>query len=62
MRPAAWNGTGPHPNLKDDMSDLFLTTLLAGEDFVSYYGMPLIAKGQVKGVMEIFHRATLNRM
>ena len=46
------------PNLKDDMSDLFLTTLLAGEDFVSYYGMPLIAKGQVKGVMEIFHRAT----
>jgi len=45
------------PNLKDEMSDLFLTTLLAGEDFVCYYGMPLIAKGQVKGVLEIFHRA-----
>jgi PAS domain S-box-containing protein len=45
------------PNLKDEMNDLFLTTLLAGEDFVCYYGMPLIAKGQVKGVLEIFHRA-----
>jgi HD-GYP domain-containing protein (c-di-GMP phosphodiesterase class II) len=46
------------PNLKAEMDDLFLTTLLAGEDFVCYYGMPLIAKGQVKGVLEIFNRAT----
>ena len=46
------------PNLKNEPESLFLTTLLAGEDFVCYYGMPLIAKGQVKGVMEIFHRAT----
>ncbi|MCL4489945.1 MAG: PAS domain S-box protein [Chloroflexi bacterium] len=30
------------------------------EDFVSYYAVPLIAKGQVKGVLEIFHRALLN--
>jgi putative nucleotidyltransferase with HDIG domain len=29
---------------------------LAGEGFVSYIGMPLIAKGEVKGVMEIFLR------
>jgi response regulator RpfG family c-di-GMP phosphodiesterase len=30
------------------------------EKFVEYYGVPLIAKGQVKGVLEIFHRGTLN--
>ncbi len=29
---------------------------VAGEDFVSYYAVPLIAKGQVQGVLEIFHR------
>ena len=31
--------------------------LLASEEFVSYYAVPLIAKGVVKGVLEIFHRA-----
>jgi putative nucleotidyltransferase with HDIG domain len=30
-----------------------------GEDFVCYYGVPLIAKGQVNGVLEVFHRAAL---
>ena len=33
--------------------------LLAGEGFVAYYGVPLIAKGRVKGVLEIFHRSPL---
>jgi PAS domain S-box-containing protein len=33
--------------------------LLTDEKFVSYYGVPLIAKGTVKGVLEIFHRAPL---
>jgi putative nucleotidyltransferase with HDIG domain len=28
-----------------------------GEDFICYFGEPLIIKGQVKGVLEIFHRA-----
>jgi putative nucleotidyltransferase with HDIG domain len=32
--------------------DLFL-----GEGFVSYYGVPLIAKGEVKGVLEIYLRS-----
>ncbi len=32
----------------------------ASEEFVSYYGVPLIAKGQVKGVLEVFHRTRLN--
>jgi PAS domain S-box-containing protein len=40
------------PNLKDEPN----TTLLTGEDFVCYFGVPLITKGQVKGVLEVFHR------
>ncbi|HLO31503.1 MAG TPA: HD domain-containing phosphohydrolase [Anaerolineales bacterium] len=34
--------------------------LLADEGFVSYYAVPLITKGEVKGVLEIFHRSPLN--
>jgi HAMP domain-containing protein/GAF domain-containing protein len=30
------------------------------ENFVSYYGIPMIAKGEIKGVLEIFHRSALN--
>lgn len=30
-----------------------------GEQFVSYFGLPLIAKGQLRGVLEIFHRSAL---
>jgi signal transduction histidine kinase len=33
---------------------------LAGEDFVDYYGIPLIVKGEVKGILEVYHRAPLN--
>jgi PAS domain S-box-containing protein len=33
---------------------------IAGEDFVSYFAIPLFAKGQVNGVLEIFHRTGLN--
>jgi PAS domain S-box-containing protein/putative nucleotidyltransferase with HDIG domain len=47
------------PNLKDDPDNFLLTTLLAGEGFACYYGVPLITKGQVKGVLEIFHRTAL---
>lgn len=36
-----------------------LAKVLAGEDFVSYFGVPLVAKGKVNGVLEVFHRATL---
>jgi HD-GYP domain-containing protein (c-di-GMP phosphodiesterase class II) len=32
---------------------------LSGEQFVTYVGAPLIAKGQIKGVLEIFHRETV---
>jgi HD-GYP domain-containing protein (c-di-GMP phosphodiesterase class II) len=34
--------------------------LLAGEHFVSHYAAPLIAKGEVRGVLEIFHRTRLD--
>ena len=47
------------PDLKNETDKVFLTTHLAGEDFVCYFGVPLIAKGQIKGVMEIFHRLAL---
>ncbi len=41
-------------------SDSFLRAhLIAKENFVAYYCVPLIAKGEVKGVLEIFHRAPL---
>jgi HD-GYP domain-containing protein (c-di-GMP phosphodiesterase class II) len=32
---------------------------LAREKFASYYAIPLISKGQVKGVMELYHRSIL---
>ena len=36
-----------------------LKRALEGDSFVSYYGVPLIAKGNVQGVLEVFHRAPL---
>lgn len=36
-----------------------LTTLGMSESFVSYLGVPLIVKGKIKGVLEIFHRTPL---
>ncbi len=33
--------------------------VIAKEDFRSYFGVPLIAKGQVKGVLEVFNRAPI---
>lgn len=34
--------------------------LLAEEGFVSYYALPLVSKGEVKGVLEIYHRSPLD--
>jgi HD-GYP domain-containing protein (c-di-GMP phosphodiesterase class II) len=33
---------------------------IAAEGFEAYYSAPLIAKGQVKGMLEVFHRAPLD--
>jgi two-component system sensor histidine kinase UhpB len=32
------------------------TSLHDGEDFVSYYNVPLISRGKAQGVLEVFHR------
>jgi HD-GYP domain-containing protein (c-di-GMP phosphodiesterase class II) len=45
------------PSLAEDEGDSTRDPRLAGEGFVSYHGAPLIAKGQVKGVLETFHRS-----
>jgi putative nucleotidyltransferase with HDIG domain len=37
------------------------TSILEGEGFLEQYVMPLIAKGEIKGVLEVFHRASLPR-
>ena len=46
------------PNVKDQPAD-FLNTYLAAEDFACYFGVPLVAKGSVKGVLEVYHRTPL---
>jgi putative nucleotidyltransferase with HDIG domain len=45
------------PDLRKVVSSLDNEALPPGEDFVTYHGVPLIAKGEVKGVLEIFNRA-----
>jgi putative nucleotidyltransferase with HDIG domain len=46
-------------DLKDQPEKMRLGTHLAGEDFVCYFAVPLIAKGQIKGVLEVFNRSPL---
>jgi HD-GYP domain-containing protein (c-di-GMP phosphodiesterase class II) len=48
----------PEWNLRDE--DPERAGMLAGEGFSSYIAAPLIARGQVKGVLEIFHRRRLD--
>ena len=47
-------------NLSEVDDDLAYTNLMQEENFVSYYNVPLIAKGQVKGMLDIFNRTPLN--
>lgn len=49
------------PDLATEEESYLRRILLADEKFVSYHGVPLIAKGQVVGVLEVFHRTTLVR-
>lgn len=49
------------PDLAKEHDSFLRGMLLAGEDFVGYYGVPLIAKGQVMGVLEVFHRTRIVR-
>jgi PAS domain S-box-containing protein/putative nucleotidyltransferase with HDIG domain len=47
------------PNLHKELDHLFLTSQMAAEEFIFYCGVPLIVKGQVRGVLEIFHRSEI---
>jgi putative nucleotidyltransferase with HDIG domain len=49
------------PNLPETGSNFTRASLLAGESFLEFYAVPLIAKGEIKGVLEVFHRASLPR-
>ena len=47
-------------DLRVDPQTLISASALKTEGFISYYAAPLITKGQVKGVLEIFHRSLLD--
>ena len=47
------------PNMREAGEILERAQLLADEAFIAYYASPLIAKGQVQGLLEVFHRAPL---
>jgi PAS domain S-box-containing protein/putative nucleotidyltransferase with HDIG domain len=48
------------PNLSTALASLERAPLLPAEGFQAYFGLPLIAKGRVVGVMEVFHRSPLD--
>jgi len=48
------------PNLMETDSELAKALSLKGEEFIAYYCVPLIVKGAVKGVLEIFHRSAID--
>jgi putative nucleotidyltransferase with HDIG domain len=45
------------PDLGEDRTEFERSPFFANERFVAYYGVPLIAKGRVLGVLEIFQRS-----
>jgi len=47
-------------DLKHSEEKFTRQNILVEEGFVTYFAVPLIAKGVVKGVLEIFHRSLLN--
>lgn len=46
-------------DLQEERDGLRRSPQIAREGFASYVGVPLVAKGQLKGVLEIFHRSKL---
>jgi HD-GYP domain-containing protein (c-di-GMP phosphodiesterase class II) len=48
------------PDLRSNPDPSKRAELLAGEMFVAQFCVPLVAKGQVVGVLEVFHRAPLD--
>jgi PAS domain S-box-containing protein/putative nucleotidyltransferase with HDIG domain len=47
------------PDLRETTNDLAFSRLVIAEDFVSYIAVPLIVKGKVRGVLEVFQRSLL---
>ncbi len=47
------------PDLGNQPADSLSAPHLLGERFTNYYAVPVIAKGEVKGVLEIYHRSML---
>jgi PAS domain S-box-containing protein/putative nucleotidyltransferase with HDIG domain len=47
------------PELSKAEGEFTHAPLLKTEGFVTYFAVPLISKGQIKGVLEIFHRSLL---
>ncbi|MBA4380103.1 MAG: histidine kinase, partial [Anaerolinea sp.] len=47
------------PDLTADADAFSRSPYLPGEGFVTYFAAPLVAKGQIVGVLEIFHRTRL---
>lgn len=48
------------PNLKENRMEFGRSPLFQVEGFIAYYGVPLIAKGRVLGVLEMFRRSTVS--
>lgn len=48
------------PDLIEEPDGFKKSGLFLNENFVAYFAVPLIAKGEVKGVLELFHRAPLD--
>lgn len=47
------------PNLDASQTPFIRSSLIAREGFVSYAGIPLIIKGQIRGILETFHNEPL---
>lgn len=48
------------PNLRNRINELGNGEALIAEGFISYFAVPLVSKGKIKGVLEVFHRSHLS--
>jgi HD-GYP domain-containing protein (c-di-GMP phosphodiesterase class II) len=48
------------PDLRENQMAFGRSPLFRMEEFIAYFGVPLIAKGRVLGVLELFHRSPRN--
>jgi len=56
---AAYQGRIVHITDVQNEIDPFFKSLLDEENFVDYYGIPLLAKGKIIGVMEVYNKTPL---